>query len=503
VEAEQYLERVFPDLPISLSHRIAPIWREYERSSTTIADSYVKPLMRGYCKEIKGALSTPGVAGPCSLLKSDGGTTTLELAPLRPVQVLLSGLAGGIVGGKYFAQSAGYEDAITLDMGGTSCDVGLVVGGNQQFTTEFELEWGLPVAVPVTEVRTLGAGGGSIAWIDRGGMLNVGPRSAGAKPGPACYGMGGAQPTITDANLVMGRLNPDFFLGGELPLHVDRARDAIGPLAQEMGLSLEAASMAIVDIADENMTNAIRLLTIERGIDPRDFVLVAFGGAGPLHAVSIAGKLGIQTVVIPPHPGLCSAFGAAISELRVEKVHTMAARGSEVDDAELHRRFDAMLDESRSEIREEGLREAPRETMVLSMRYGQQNYEQDIAYSREDGLIGACQSFHRRHHEFYGYHFDDEPIELVNLKVSVSEVPRAHRFRLAASGERSRKPARRTVIESAGRSVESPAYRRHDLDTGTRYDGPAVIEELDSTTFVPSVIAFQVDEQINMILQPV
>ena len=268
LEVGRFLEEAFPHIPISLSHQVAPIWREYERSSTLLADAFVKPLIQSYCHNIGTALEDNGIKGPCSFLKSDGGTTLLTNAPERPVNILLSGLAGGIVGGKYSAETAGFQNAITLDMGGTSCDVGLVLDGEQQFTTAFEIEWGLPVAIPIIEVRTLGAGGGSIAWIDKGGMLNVGPESAGAVPGPACYGTGGTQATVTDANLVLGRLNPSFFLGGELPLYPALAKEAIEKLANRMGASEQEAATAIVEIADENMTNAIRLLTIERGIDP-------------------------------------------------------------------------------------------------------------------------------------------------------------------------------------------------------------------------------------------
>ncbi len=337
-------------------------------------------------------------------------------------------------------------------MGGTSCDVGLVLDGEQQFTTAFEIEWGLPVAIPIIEVRTLGAGGGSIAWIDKGGMLNVGPQSAGAVPGPACYGAGGAQPTVTDANLVLGRLNPAFFLGGELPLYPRLAEEAIEKLANRMGVSRQKAAVAIVEIADENMTNAIRLLTIERGIDPRDFVLMAFGGAGPLHAVAIAKKLGIQTVVAPPHPGLCSAFGATISELRVEKVHTFAARDTDVTDSDLQERFAPMQQEAREELEREGMRGEPRETLFISMRYYQQNYEQDIKYRPEEGLKGASDHFHERHHQFYGYHFEDETIELVHLKVSISEAVHHPKINLAVTTEDVQRsdPRRANVCLSTG-----------------------------------------------------
>ncbi len=486
-----FLERRFPSIPVSLSHRVAPLWREYERSSTTLADAYLKPLLSGYCRSVGEALRERHVSGPCSLLKSDGGTTGLTQAPERPVDLLLSGLAGGVIGGAHFAREAGFGQAITLDMGGTSCDVGLLLDGEPQFTTEYEIEWGLPVAIPVIEVRTLGAGGGSIARIDKGGMLSVGPESAGARPGPGCYGAGGDAATVTDANLVLGRLNPEFFLGGELRLHPERAAAVIDPLARSLGLQREAAARAIVDLADENMTNAIRLLTIERGIDPRDFVLVAFGGAGPLHAAAIAAKLGMRRVVVPPHPGLCSAFGAALARLRVERVQTLGRRHSAVDDAELAARFRVMLDAARSEIDAEGLRGAPRERLGLSMRYAQQNYEQDVEYRFGDGLPAAVERFHRRHEEFFGYQFPDHPVELVHLKVSLAETAADPPPALAA-------PA--AAAASATRGPAGAGYRRDRLPAGIELSGPAVIEELDSTTFVPDGVQLTVDRHGNLIL---
>ena len=494
LELGAFLQQRFPSIPVSLSHRVAPMWREYERSSTTVADAYLKPLLSGYCPSIGAALRERSVNGPCSLLKSDGGTTGLAQAPERPVELLLSGLAGGVIGGAHFAREAGFEQAITLDMGGTSCDVGLLLDGEPQFTTDYEIEWGLPVAIPVIEVRTLGAGGGSIARIDKGGMLAVGPESAGARPGPGCYGAGGEAATVTDANLVLGRLNPDFFLGGELQLHPERAAAVIDPLARSLGLRREAAARAIVDLADENMTNAIRLLTIERGIDPRDFVLVAFGGAGPLHAAAIAAKLGIRRVVVPPHPGLCSAFGAALARLRVERVQTLGLRHSEVDEAELAARFHAMLQAGRREIEAEGLRGAPRERLGLSMRYAQQNYEQDVEYRFADGLPAACERFHRRHEEFFGYQFPDHPVELVHLKVSVAESAAEPPLALAAPAAAAAGPS------PAPQRPAGAGYRRDRLPAGTDVRGPAVIEELDSTTFVPDGVHLAVDRLGNLVL---
>jgi N-methylhydantoinase A len=497
------LSAVFPDLPVSLSHDVAPIWREYERSSTVLAEAYVKPLVSRYCQSLERTLAEEGVGGPCSILRSDGGTMLLANSARRPVDILLSGLAGGIVGGRYWASRAGMPNVVTLDMGGTSADVGLIVGGQQRFTTEFEIEWGLPVAVPIVEVRTLGAGGGSIAWVDKGGMLNVGPRSAGALPGPAAYGYGGEEATVTDANLVLGRLNADFFLGGEMKLDPTQARAAVKGIADRIGGGVEEAAAAILDIADENMTNAIRLATIDRGIDPRDFTLVAFGGAGPLHAAAIARKLGMARVLVPPHPGLVSALGAAISDLRVEKVRTLAALSGQISEPELTRQFAEMDREARAELVAEGLRGEAAATWTISMRYFQQNYEQDVEFVPSDGLAACLARFHRLHHEFYGYSFPEQPVELVHLRLSVYELDHcfARTLRIAegAAGFGGPAPERRPGWEAG---VERPfaVYRRNGLAPGAIVNGPAIIEEADSTTYAPSNSTLTIDGSGSLIV---
>ena len=499
----EHLARAMPGVPISLSHQVAPIWREYERASTVLADAYVKPLVGGYCHDLDRALARRGGAVHCSILKSDGGTTLLANAGRRPVDMLLSGLAGGLVGGRYWARRAGIADAITLDMGGTSADVGLMIGGQQRFTTEFEIEWGLPVAVPIVEVRTLGAGGGSIAWLDKGGMLNVGPQSAGAVPGPAAYAGGGIEATVTDANLVLGRLDPHYFLGGEMTLNAGLARQAVARLAERLGQTPEQAAAAIVDIADENMTNAIRLATIERGIDPRDFALIAFGGAGPLHAVAIARKLGIARVVVPPHPGLVSALGAANSELRVEKVRTVAMLSDQTQEAILIAQFAEMEAEARAELAAEGLRGEAVAVWKLSLRYFQQNYEQDVAFTRGGGLAAALAQFHDRHASFYGYSFPDQPVELVHLRLSVYEIGHADAERAPIHLGACDAPAEmreRPGWDMRGARVRFAVYRRTVLPTGACIDGPAIIEEADSTTLVPSGARLTVHESGNLII---
>ena len=320
---------------VSLSHEIAPIWREYERGSTVIVDAYLKPLFDDYVAGLEAALSSRSVAAPCSLLKSNGGHALGEEARRRPAHLLLSGIAGGAIGGAWYARSAGAGQAIMLDMGGTSCDVCLIVDGEPLYSSDYEIEYGFPVSVPGVATKTIGAGGGSIGWKDPGGFLQVGPQSAGADPGPACYGQGGEEATLTDANLALGRLNPEFFLGGRLQLHPGRAETALDQLGAELGRDpLEVAS-SMVRIANENMANAIRIITVEQGIDPRDFALVAIGGAGPTHAAEIADAIGIRRVLVPPSPGLASAFGAVAAPLRVDAVRSVHLVDTRVTASEL------------------------------------------------------------------------------------------------------------------------------------------------------------------------
>lgn len=496
-----YLRDQFPHLPVSLSHQVAPIWREYERASTTLADAYTKPMMVRYSDNLSRVLREMGAGGPCSVLKSNGGMTLLQNVPDRPAEILLSGLAGGIVGGRFFALQAGLPNAITLDMGGTSADVGVIQRGEQHFTTDFEIEWGLPVSIPLIEVKTLGAGGGSIAWIDKGGMLNVGPQSAGAHPGPACYGTGGEEATVTDANVVLGRLNPNYFLGGDLRLQPQLARSAVQQVADRMGVSLHQAAAAIVDIADENMTNAIRLLTIEKGLDPRDFALVPFGGAGPVHGCAIARKLGVGKVLVPPHPGLTSALGAAISELRVEKVRTFAGTSTLVTEEQVVGRFVDMIDDAVAELGAEGYAGEPQVARTIAMRYFGQNYEQDVEFDPKAGLAHCYEAFHQLHHQFYGYHFADEVIELVHLKVSVKEQADWPSLRFAdlQPGALEQEGSRQ-VYEAADRPVNCPVYRREHLPAGTRLPGPAIVEERDSTTYIPSGTSWLVDAHLNILI---
>ena len=480
-----WLADKFPQLAVSLSHQVAPIWREYERGLTTIADAYLKPLLAKFIASVDTGLRGKDFKGAWALMKSNGGNRLAEAAAEEPVQLLLSGLAGGVMGGKIFGLPAA-RDLITLDMGGTSCDIAVISDGEQRYAMQFDVEFGLPLTLPTIDVTTIGAGGGSVAWIDGGGFLRVGPRSAGAFPGPACYPQGGDEPTVTDANLALGRLNPDYFLGGRVSLDRSRASTAVARLGEQLGLGSEETALAIVEIANDNMMNAIRLCTFEVGIDPRGYTLVAFGGAGALHASAVARRLDIRQIVVPPHPGLCSAFGALAADLRSDKIWTAAFRSDLVVAADVDKQVQRLSQEAEAELRAQNYDGQIRITAKLALRYLGQNYEHDIELPQgavSDAVLqDAFTRFNELHDAFYGYNLSGEVIEIVNVTVTAIGPTEITLPRPVNSTEES-KPAIRTVCFAHG-VADTPVYHRESLAAGTTLSGPAVVEEVDSTTLL-------------------
>jgi N-methylhydantoinase A len=482
------LAEAFPGIPISASHEVAPIWREYERASTTIADAAVKPLVSRFIGSLDNGLRTRGFTRSWSVMKSNGGQMLSETAGERPVQTVLSGLSGGIIAGEAFGAEAGASNVITFDMGGTSTDVGVVADGRVGYTTAWEIEFGLPVAAPFIEMTTMGAGGGSIAWVNKGGLLQVGPQSAGAVPGPACYGQGGEEATVTDANVVLGRLNPENFLGGDLPLDADLAQEAVGRVARQVGLSSVDTAHAIVEIAVENISEAIRLLTVQRGLDPRVFSLVAFGGAGPLHAAAIARVIGTRATLIPPHPGLCSAFGTLLADIRVDKTWTHLVRSDNPGLDNLDARLQALMREAVEDLQSEGFSGEPVMHRSANMRYLGQNYEEEIPIPdgplTQDAWQRLIDGFEQHYEAEYGYRIASEVIEIVQLNVSA--VGEASKPQLSVIGERppAQPRTRRPVSFDPSSPVDCPVFERDDLSSSDVIEGPAVIEELDSTTLV-------------------
>lgn len=491
LRVREYLHKRFPDVPVSLSHEVAPIWREYERGSTAIADSYVKPIMQRYIEEAFVAFNDGGVAAPWSLMKSNGGKTPADAAEAEPIKFLLSGLAGGIIAGQYFGQLAGASNLVTLDMGGTSCDVGLVRDGKISHSNNFEIEWGLPVATPTIDLTTIGAGGGSIAWIDKGGLLRVGPQSAGAFPGPVCYDTGGENVTVTDANLALGRLNSEYFLGGTIQLNMPKAEAKLDELGARFGMGRLEIAQAVIDIANENMANAIRVLSIDRGLDPREYALVAFGGAGPLHGTDIAAKMGMNQVVIPVYPGLTSAFGALIAEPKITQVWSKHFRSDAIDAKTVGEHFKTMVDVSLDQLRREGFTGEPEIERSISMRYWGQNYEQDVPMEAGEVtpelLERTLRAFDKVHEQVYGYSITGEVIELIRFNVTVSG--HTGSVSLPAMSSNGHRPAGKPVgsrsVHFQGHGLtDTPIYRREELPSGFEANGPMIVEEVSSTTVV-------------------
>jgi len=470
-------------LHVTLSHRLLREYREYERVSTTVVNAYVGPVMTRHL----GTL-VAGVRGRVAVMQSSGGLVAASAAAREPVRTILSGPAGGVVGAADRARRAGLTRIITLDMGGTSADVSLV-DGEPDYRTETTID-GVPVRVPTVDIQTVGAGGGSLARIDAGGALRVGPESAGADPGPACYGRG-TRPTVTDANLVLGRLVETEFLGGALVLDRRRAEAALVPLARRLRRSLVAAAAGIVRVANAAMERAIRVITVERGHDPRDFTLLAFGGAGGLHAADLAAALGVGRVYVPRHPGLLSALGVLSAEIVRDYGQTL--RRTAPATAEIARALRPLEARARRDLRREGVA-SPVLERVVDVRYVGQSYELSVPFTP-----GWRAAFHRLHARRFGHADPARAVEVVTVRV------RARGGRARVPEERLRRRprpapvARRPVVFEAGPRVAT-VWRRDDLGPGTRVPGPAVVCEYSATTLVPPRWTARVDGQGGLLL---
>jgi N-methylhydantoinase A len=470
------------DLPVSVSSTLVPEFREYERTSTTVVNAYVAPMMDRYL----GRLAAEAGAERVTIMGSSGGALPVERARSEPVHTVLSGPAGGVVGALTWARRAGHEQVISFDMGGTSTDVSLCPGRPLR-TREFEIA-GQPTAIPVIDIHTVGAGGGSIARVDPGGALRVGPQSAGADPGPICYGGGGTEVTVTDAHVWLGRLPADAFTVGDRMLDRDAIREPLARIAEALGESLEQAAEGILAVADTAMERALRVISVERGYDPIDFAVVGFGGAGALHVAELAQRLGSSRAIVPPDPGLLSAYGMLASPLAKETSRTVLARADEPGTA---RRVEEVLaeleEEARNAMEDEGvdpetLSSEPR----IDARYHGQSFE--LGVPSDDWV----ERFHRAHLERYGYERPDTPVEAVTLRVTVTaEAPTLDHPALPKA--EAEPEIRTTPVVSGGENHEATLVRREDLSAGHRVSGPAVICEYSSTTWVPPRCQAEVD----------
>ena len=486
---------------ISISSRILPEFREYERTSTVVVNSYVGPVMARYLTQLESALGHG-----LRIMQSSGGSITASLAADQPVRTILSGPAGGVVGAFYTGVQAGYPDIITLDMGGTSTDVSLCPGRIKE-TTSANLG-GYPVSVPMIEIHTVGAGGGSIARVDAGGALVVGPQSAGADPGPACYGRGD-RITVTDANLTLGRLRSDGFLGGRMTLDQERSQSLMTDLASGVGASATDTALGIIRVVNSNMERAIRAISLERGYDPREFTLVPFGGAGPMHACELAAELGIPRVLVPGHPGILSALGVAIADVVKDYSRTVMLRGDDLDKARLEEEFHGMEQLARAELVEESL---PADAMAarrfLDVRYVGQSFELTVdcpsLTGRGDLTRSIAAEFYAAHLQRFGYADRALPVEVVNLRLKLELAVDKPILEPAPDGgsDAAHAAVGNVEVVFAEGSMDTTLYDRDRLQTGNRIAGPALLLQLDTTIVVPPGWAGEVDPYGNLLLEP-
>ncbi len=496
---EQAIAQVLEELalPLSISHEILPEFREYERASTVVINAYLQPLMQHYLYSLRTRIAEQtSKRSRIFIMQSSGGTTALESAVHQPVRTVLSGPAGGIVGATAMARRSGFADIVTFDMGGTSTDVALV-RGDPQPTNEAEVA-GFPVRVPVLDIHTVGAGGGSLAHFDAGGALRVGPESAGADPGPICYGRG-TRPTVTDANLLLGRLQPDRFLGGEFTLDLERTRRLTIEWLEAQGseLNLRRFAEGVVRVVNANMERALRVVSIERGYDPREFALVAFGGAGGLHACDLAAGLGIRTVIVPALPGALSAYGILSSDIIKDYSRTVVWKiEAALPERKLRAELAAMERKALAEFRHEGWKGDLQFEPSADLRYAGQGFELGLPV-RSD----LVNKFHAEHQRRYGYSHADRKIEIVTIRLRArmkSPMASAGRDKLVQTGAAVKAEKRPAIF--ASREMPTSIVDRNSLKAGVRLRGPAVVTEYSATTVVPPGASFHLDRAANLVI---
>jgi N-methylhydantoinase A len=506
------LRKALPDLQLSLSSDVQPEFREYERFSTTVQNAYLQPVLSRYMDDLRRGLAERAPKAMIGINQSSGGLMSVERAGGYPIRTALSGPAAGAVGAVHIGRLAERPDLITLDMGGTSADVCLIRGYKAGINNEQEVA-GFPVRLPMVDINTVGAGGGSVAWFDRDGLLKVGPESAGADPGPACYGRGGRKPTVSDANLLLGRLSPRGLLGGTMALDRAAAAEAFAPVADGLGFSLEKAAHGVLGIVVANMVRAIRAISVERGHDPRRFSLLAMGGAGALHAADVARALGMREVVVPPAPGILCAQGLVVSDLKEDFV---VSGRFPVIDADLPPVAEALGDLAAQAAAwaSESAGDAVGQSVELSldMRYVGQNFELRVPLGQVDGagqapaLPGAaalCRRFFEAHERNYGFFNPDDPVEIVNIRLTAHGTLRKPSL---AEGEAASDGApdpmeTRDVWFAADAAVTTPVYERGTLQPGHAIEGPAVIDQLDATTLVFPGDRARIDGHGNLIVE--
>ena len=502
----ELLRKLLPEVFVSISSDITKEWREYERSNTVVLNAFVQPVASRYIADLEHALRNMGIASGLHIMKSNGGTNTFELSKAQPIHLIESGPVGGVIGARAFGEALGERNLITMDVGGTTAKTSLIDDGVVKFTTEYRIEKdaysaGYPIKIPVVDIVEIGAGGGSIAWIDEAQTLKIGPHSAGAVPGPACYGQGGDRPTVTDANLILNRINGAYFLGGEMEVDVELSRRAYKPIAEHFRVSLDEAALGVIRLADANMVNAIKLVSVRRGYDPRDFSLVAFGGGGSMHAASLARELQIGKVIIPVTPGTFSALGMLMTEPMQDFIRTRILANRPDNIHEVGSIFEAMQQEARDFLVAASY---PAERIVFQlyadMRYLGQEHTVRVPVAEVDDAQLADR-FHDLHEQAYTFRLDS-PTEFVNFHVTalVTQDPVDLSRYAPGSGTQLETKGRRPVYFEGG-WLDTSIFERGEMPANERVVGPCIIEEPDATTVVHPGMEAYLDELGNIIIE--
>lgn len=506
ITVKRILQEECPGLYTSVSSEVNPEMREYERTCTVAIDAAVKPVMDLYIGSLESGLAEAGLKARLMIMKASGGVMSSAAAKEIPVHTIESGPAGGTIGAAQVANALGIENLIAIDMGGTTFKVSLIDRGLPRYRSEGELEWGVPFRIPMIDISEIAAGGGSVAWVDEGGLLRVGPRSAGAVPGPVCYGAGGTEPTITDAQLLLGRLDPRSFLGGQMGLDREAASRAIGDLAKRLGLDIVETAAGIIRIAEANMLSSMRVNSVQKGYDPRKFSVIAYGGAGPMVASTLARSIGSPMVLVPFHPGIFSAIGMLATDIRFDFVQSYLTAMDKIEIEKLNSIFDHLERRAAATL----AKEHQGDSYVLrtaEIRYLGQNYE--ISTPVPAGRIGADElrvvgeNFNSEHLKLYGHSKPEEKLELVSLKVATIGLITKPAFRRNANrgGSGDGLKGERDVYYHGSGFVKSKVYDRERISVGERIQGPAIVEEMDSTIVVNPGQSVEVDSYGNVLIE--
>ncbi|MCB6610703.1 hydantoinase/oxoprolinase family protein [[Clostridium] symbiosum] len=506
---EEIIREEWPEAYISISSTILPEFREFERLSTTVINSYLGPRIKMYINNLQKRIKGIGIAVEPYITQSNGGVMSISSTVETPVQTALSGPSAGVMGAIYVAEKAGYKNIITYDMGGTSTDVSLVNDGIAEYTTKRKV-CGLPSGVPMIDVHAVGAGGGSIAYIDNAGALKVGPESAGANPGPAAYGLGNEQPVVTDANLVLGRINPEYVLGGRLKINAALSEAAVEEkLAKAMKMTPEQAAQGVISVVNSNMARAIRVITVEKGYNPSDFILAAYGGAGPLHAVELAQEMGIGTVLIPPAPGALCALGLLTADIKKSYVKTALLAWEEATPQKVNELVKGLMEQGKEWLASEHVQEERQKFHnIAEMRYVGQNYELQIEIPAAEitkvDIEKMKKDFFLAHEMNYGYYNPEAPVQFVNFRseaIGLVTKPELSELEYEMSDPGTAVISRRNVYFEKTGTIECPVYGREKLGKCARVEGPCIIEQMDSTTVIPPDTWFKVDKYGNLIVK--